>query len=116
MLSIDEPLIFQTIVTVGSLVILGRLIQLRMDESKRDALLKKYKREARSNEIYSRVYGSRFLIVWCLLAFTFVLNLAFDIYKQVHKSGLFPFQVTILVLSLTFSVIMLYLLYDIFGK
>ena len=68
------------------LVLLGAiyLVSVKLNPTKRQAVMRKLEEGTPAYDMYARVYSTPFMIGSILLAATFILGVAFDVYRSGH--------------------------------
>lgn len=107
--------LLESIIAGLTLLYALRLVYLRMHTNKRKALLAKYDQGTQPYEMYQKIYSAQFLIAWAALTLLFVLNAAFDLYKNSHhiSDGV---TFVDLIVSIALSLCVLYFLFGLFRK
>jgi peptidoglycan/LPS O-acetylase OafA/YrhL len=83
------------------------LVFLRLNPAKRQATLHKIKKGTPAYDMYTRVYSTSFMAGSILIAATFILGIAFDLFRSAHAPSLFVLG-AVLTVSILASLLGLY--------
>lgn len=112
----SENLLLDLLFSTVMVIYVSHLIQVRVNEKKRKALISQHGPDTPNHNLYIKIYTPQFLIVMIIIASTFILNLAYDVFRSIIGHGFVGVTVAIFAVEFFSSLVALYFLYALFKK